>query len=277
MTHEVEGRVGRTDAGRASGTARRDLWLNSTLALAIASLVAVVLHESSHAVAGLLQDRPVVLYPFQVDFPGQRSSAQEIVTAATGPIFSLLLGLVVIAGTRHLGRGFGRLFFLWLGFICAQNFFGYLVIAPFGDVGDTGKVLALLGAPGFVSILCFLIGAVGTMWLSWLFLNQAMRHVRDLSGLRTISVLAWLAGTVLNVVRTVLEILPSSPSAGVIIVVMSGAVAAVIFAPLLTSMYQRVQVPYEQLELRRPVVPLVAFLVLLVLDLVFLARGITLD
>lgn len=276
MTHEVDGRAAEPVAAGAAVAGRRTLWLNSTLALAIASLVAVVLHESSHAVAGLLQGQPVVLYPFQVDFPGQRSSAQEIVTAATGPVFSLVLGLAVITGTRHLGRGFGRLLFCWFGFICTQNFFGYLVITPFGDVGDTGKVLALLDAPGFVSILCFLVGAAGTLWLSWLFLNQVMRYVRDISGLRTISVLAWLAGTVLNVVRTVLEILPSSPSAGVIIVVMSGAVAAVIFAPLLTSMYQRVHVPYEELELRRPVVPLVIFVVLLALDLVLLARGIAL-
>lgn len=52
----------------------------------LASLIAVVLHEGAHAVVALLQGAAPVFYPFQVDIPGPRSSAEGIATA-TGPLF----------------------------------------------------------------------------------------------------------------------------------------------------------------------------------------------
>jgi hypothetical protein len=256
---------------------RRLQWANSAVAFALAGMVAVLLHETSHAVAGLvLGDRDVRLYGYQVSFAEPRPPMRAVATALTGPVFSLVLGAVVIATTRNAGRGFARLFFLWLGLISAQNFFGYLIIAPFGQVGDTGQALALLGAPTAVYVVLFVVGVAGTLALAYLFLSQLRRYADGASELRRLGVQAWLAGTAFAVVRTLLEVLPHHADAGVTVVVIAGAVASGIFAPILTPAWRRVSATYAPLSLRTPVVGLVLVVLLATVLVAGLSFGVPL-
>ena len=87
------------------GPATPRLWIVSAAALALAVMVSTVLHEASHAVAGLLSGaRDVTLFGYQVTYA--EPHPHPVLTALTGPLFSLLLGLVVIATTGRAGRGF---------------------------------------------------------------------------------------------------------------------------------------------------------------------------
>lgn len=108
-----------TEPGRS-----RLLLTNSTVALVLAAIVAVTLHEASHAVAGLLRGTTPTLYPNAVSYAPDPSRTTQLVTAATGPLFSLVLGLVLYVGGRSIGRGFGRFFVLWLSLISLQIFSG---------------------------------------------------------------------------------------------------------------------------------------------------------
>ena len=58
--------------------------------------------------------------------------------------------------------------------------------------------------------------------------------------------------------------------------VVAGAVAVAIFAPMFTFFYRRLHPPYEALALRPPLVPLVVTVVVVVLVAVVLGPGLRL-
>ena len=140
--------------------APRGLTPASSTAFVLAAIVNSFVHELAHATAGLAQGLTPTISPFSVSYTPDGSTDQQIVTASAGPLFSLALGLILIAVSRNWGRGIVRLFWLWLTFMALMNFVGYLMIAPVAQVGDTGKVLKLLDAPAaaYVGVLVLEIG-----------------------------------------------------------------------------------------------------------------------
>jgi hypothetical protein len=254
----------------------RLLLSNSALALVLAALVAVTLHEGAHALAGLLAGLIPTISTDQVEFTPKPGHTPSILIAAAGPVFSLVLGVVVHAATRSSGRGFGRLFWLWLGLISMQNFFGYLMIAPFAREGDSGLVFALLGAPAVVYVVAFAVGAALMLLNARLLASQVVRYAASIPELRRTVLLPWLVGTAAVVALTLLEAVRAGTGRGAFAIIAAGAVSIAVFAPLLTLFYRRRNRPYERLELRRPVAPLVITVVVAVLMVGFLAPGIRL-
>jgi len=129
------------------------LW-NSTVAFVVAQMVVVLLHESAHTVAGLLQSYRATQFAGEVRFSPEQSTTAQVVTALAGPIFSLVSGLVAMMFRPFRGRGFAQLLWAWFAFLSAEEGFGYFTIAPIFTSGDTGAALAALGAPGWVGWLC---------------------------------------------------------------------------------------------------------------------------
>ncbi len=149
---------------------------NSTLAFVLAAIVNTTLHELAHAVAGLTQGLVPTLAPFSVSYTPEGTPGQQIVTAAAGPTFSLVMGVLLMVLARRWGKGLVRLFFVWLAFMGVMNFVGYLIIAPIAQVGDTGQVLSLAGAPGLVYVAVLVVGVAGQFTLGYLFSWQIKRY-----------------------------------------------------------------------------------------------------
>lgn len=227
----------------------RTLLLNSATAFVLAGMLAITLHEGAHLVTALGLGHHAVLYPSAVDFHAS-SRAHRVATALAGPLFSLVSGLALVLIGSGWGRGFGRLFWLWLGFLSAQIGFGYLIIAPFARAGDTGQALALLSAPGLVYAVSFAVGMAGMYWLARRFAGEAIRYASEPTSLRAIGLFSWLLGTGILLVVYV----PANRhlSGDAIPTVLAGVGTIGIFTPLLTFFYRRLEARREELVLSTP-------------------------
>ena len=231
--------------GSSGWSTRRVLTANATISFVLASMVNSLLHESAHAVAGLALGTTPTILPFGVDFPPGRSTSQQVITAAAGPLFSLGMGLVLMAVARGWGRGIGRLFWMWLAFMGVMNFAGYCFIAPFARAGDTGRVLALLGAPLVVTILVGVIGAAGVIWLSRRFAIEVKRYATDITTERQLAFHPWLIGTPLIMVMSVAQLVQLDIPIAPLILVLMYNVAFGIFAPMQFNFRNRVRNAFE--------------------------------
>jgi hypothetical protein len=249
------------------------LWFNSSVAFLLAGMLTVTAHEVSHLVAGLSLGEQATLYPTAVEFAGDRSTSDATVTAATGPIFSLVSGLILIFATRGWGTGFGRLFWMWLGFMSAQTGFGYLMIAVIAREGDTGRVLDDLDAPGFVYWLSLLAGLAGMLWLSRMFAGRVVAYTDGSHpSMRAFGIFSWLTGSAVLLVVYALAVRNLEPD--LIFICLLGVFASGVFAPMFSFFHRRVTVRRESLALSTPVLGLACSAVLALVLVFVVANGI---
>lgn len=251
---------------------------NSTAALVLAGIVGVALHELAHAVAGLTLGVTPTVHRSYVSFDPELDAAGQIVTAAAGPLFSLVFGVVVYLTCRNVGRGAVRLLALWLGLVSMQNFFGYCLIAPIAPPGDSGMVLGLLGAPGIVYAVAVVVGVAGTFLNARLLAGQVIRYASSADELRRIVLFPWLIATGIIVVLDLVCLLlfQSGVSGGDFVVITAGSVAIAIFAPVFTFFYKRLTATPDPLDLRNPRVPWIVVAVAIVVVVVLIAPGVRL-
>ena len=251
----------------------RLLFWNSTVALVLAGMLSITLHELSHFVTGLALGRESTLYATSVA-GGNETTSVAMATAAAGPLFSIVFGLIIVFAGRHWGTGFVRLFWMWLGFTSAQVGFGYLMIAIIAPVGDTGKVLALLDAPDVLYWVSLVAGIAGTLWLSRLFATRVVSYSGESeTAMRDFGIFSWLLGTGILALIYLTTILTLPADA--IFVSMMGIIAIAIFAPMFSFFYKRVKVKHEQLQLKAPLFGIV-FAVVVALTVIFVInQGIT--
>ncbi len=263
-------------------TGPRDLMRNrlllasSAVALTLAAPIAVTFHELAHAVAGLALGSAAVLRSNSVAYVPELAPSGEVLAAAAGPVFSLVLGAVVFLALRNVGRGFGRLLALWTGLVSMQNFAGYLLIAPFAEAGDTGQIMAVLGAPTVAYVGSSVLGVALTLLNARLLAGQVTQYARSQDELRHLVLLPWLIGTAITIALTLLDNLGAGVSGADVVVIVAGAVAIAIFAPVFTLFYRRLHPPYVDLRLRTPFVPLAVTVVLVVVIAVVLGPGLRL-
>jgi hypothetical protein len=188
--------------------------INSTIAFSLALSLTITLHEFGHAFAALALGHHPIVHPFSVQ-TNVFGASQGVIAALAGPILSLGIGLLFLAiSARRRGSGFTQLLLLWLGLFGVQEFFGYLITAPFVATGDIGSALKGLGTPGWPAWLCFAIGWVGTYFVG----SVATRRLTLMTDpaqqlapqLRRLGLFAWLLGFAL---ATVLSIGAFDPSA----------------------------------------------------------------
>ena len=234
--------------------ATRALTANAALAFVLAAIVNSVLHESAHAIAGLVQGLTPTISPFSVDYVPEGTTTERIITAAAGPLFSLVLGLGLIRLARSWGSGFGRLFWLWLAFMAVMNFVGYCFIAPFAHNGDTGQALALLGAPTWIFLIVSIIGVGGQFLLARRFAIEVKRYASGIEQERSLSFYSWMIGTPVVVVLTAVEALLMGAPAEQLVIVVAYGLAVGVFAPMQFLFSARVQNASDPLRLK-PVDP----------------------
>lgn len=131
------------------------LW-TSTIIIFAASILNVTLHESGHYIAAILFDASdVELHHNYVAYDSDSIGFWErIVVAASGPLLSLIIGIIGLWWHTSIKvKGWKSLFLLWLAYHGLLNFMGYVLIAPVFTYGDTGFIFSQLEFPLWSMIL----------------------------------------------------------------------------------------------------------------------------
>lgn len=141
---------------------KTNIIINSAILYVIAFLLTTILHESAHALAGLLCSSQPVLHHNYVEHlsTNHLSVWQQVFIALSGPLMSLFQGLV--AGLVYFKSTKQRaleLFVLWFSILGMLNFLGYLMTGPLFQNGDIGKTLMLLNTPLWTQIFIAFLGA----------------------------------------------------------------------------------------------------------------------
>ncbi|AMR26965.1 hypothetical protein A0257_07490 [Hymenobacter psoromatis] len=147
----------------------KSLAINSVLILLSASIIGTVLHELAHYVVSAHFGLGPTLHHNYVNSVLDGTPRQQMLVAAAGPVFSLLLGVLAAGVAVWLPRpSLTKLFLLWLGMDSILGFLGYLLIAPIAKEGDTGLVFAYFGVPLYAAIALAAVVFVGCQRLySW--------------------------------------------------------------------------------------------------------------
>ena len=156
------------------------LAVNSLLILLSTSLIATLLHESAHYFTGLYFHIPSEMHHNYVRPLSEGTPEQMVSIAGAGPVFSLILGLVITYIAFRISKAsLFKLFMLWLGMENILMFLGYLLIAPIAKSGDTGKVFAYLGIPLPVAIGIAVVSVIVTSKLFRTFASQFAYYKHD--------------------------------------------------------------------------------------------------
>jgi hypothetical protein len=250
---------------------------NATVAYVLAQMLVIVLHESAHALAGLVQGYQATQYTGEVRFAPEQSSSALILTALAGPVFSLSSGLVAMRIRPFGGRGFAQLLWIWLAFLSAEEGFGYLIIAPTVPVGDTGTVLTELHAPSWVGWVVMVVGIGGLVFLAQQFAGRVARHCRDFFEFRAWCFQSWILGTFVTVaLQAAFLALTPGTSAGAVVAIMIGAASLGLFAPMAMMFRPGAINGAEQLALGVPLGGILAAAFLALVNLLVLTHGVVL-
>jgi hypothetical protein len=252
----------------------RALFINSSIAFALAVLVMFTIHEFGHALAALLLGLHPIVRPFSGS-PGSSNNVDNVVTELAGPLVSLVTGAFILMLPSPAG-GFWRLFWLWLGLLSVQEFAGYLIIGPFGRFGDIGDALHRLNEPLWVSVVVFLVGSVGTALLGRVATLRFVRLVDpplDITlQVRSIGLFGWFGGAVLALIISVGSF---GYNAGALFDIM-GIVGSGIFLIFVPYYLTAAKTNGERQQLQFPLSGIVALLVLATLRQIILGPGLRL-
>ena len=189
--------LGATEQGKLGSALRPTLLFVAAFALNISP------HEAAHALAGYVMGFSSTLFQMWVD-PDAASATplQLAVIATTGPIFSLIMGIVclLIYGKVYRTRPSG-LFFLMMAMVGIYSFLGPVAGVAFG--GDFNIASNFLGAP---KTILYSVSAVGFLLLSvfMFFIGRELSQWAPPDFERAKNVLCttvapWLIGTALAV------------------------------------------------------------------------------
>jgi hypothetical protein len=249
----------------------RTLFINSTIAFAMAALVMFTVHELGHAIAAISFGLHPVVRPFSVDY-GTATKTQNIVILLAGPFVSLVLGMIFLAMPR-VGKGFWRLLSLWAGLNGVQTFTGYLITAPFGGVGDIGGTLHILNTPLWVGLVIFAVGWIGTFFLGRLATVRFLGFTDPASDippqLRSVGLFAWLAGVLVVLIISIGSFDTSIQG----IFEVFGVLTSGIYLSLVRYFLPRVKGSGEPLKMQFPVVGSILLVAIALLRLLIFAPG----
>jgi hypothetical protein len=151
------------------------LAISSILIVISTSIIGTILHELAHYFAGLILELQPQLHHNYVQYLVTQTEQQKAVTAACGPLFSLVFGIIVtLVSIKYIKPSLWKLFLLWLGTQSLLVFFGYILIAPIAKNGDTGVVFSYLGIPIYLSITLSILSFI---FMNWLFSRLANQFI----------------------------------------------------------------------------------------------------
>ncbi|WP_147454077.1 hypothetical protein [Tessaracoccus antarcticus] len=215
-------------------TRRRHILVVTLIAVGV-SCLAVILHEYAHALAHLMAGADSsTIRAMSADPTGSLSTTAQGWTAAAGPSFSLVAGLIVWGVARRL-RGAAFQMAFWFYIAAIQNAAGYLVITPFG-VGDTATMVERWGWPTWVQMVMPVIGAAMMFGLAAMVAVDVRARFQSVRGLRMAVMwpVLW-ATSILVAVSLVLAVLGGYDADVVFVMVMS--MVSVYVAALMCSIF----------------------------------------
>ncbi|MGO2111732.1 MAG: hypothetical protein ACTH31_08970 [Pseudoclavibacter sp.] len=247
---------------------------SGTVAMLIGATVMIMLHETSHSVAGMLLGYGPVQLAFAVDYSPVPTPEHQAITAFTGPIFSLafgIAGVIVDSVAKPLrSRPFWRLTWLWLVFTSLMEAIGYFMIAGVFQAGDTAVAFGIWDVPVWGYIASFLLGTAGMFGIAWLFSRPMMEITHSRREMLAITTWSWMSGTVAFILLSILYFVvsPAMPIEA-IIAVAAAAMSIAVFSPM-SNMFsgQRTKAPAP---LKLPSHPIAGYIVLAALVLLNLS------
>lgn len=237
----------------------------------------VLLHETSHAVAGALLGYVPTQVPFGVGLTPEPPPDAEAIAAITGPIFSLTSGLVGlaidVAAQPFRSRPFWRLVWLWTIFLSIQAAVGYFVVVGILPAGDTATAFAAWGVPAWVYIVTTVLG-IGAMFANgWLFSRPVIAMTTNMTEKYAIAFWPWITGTIgFAVLMTLYVLITPGVDEDAIITVLAAVPGAAVFAPISMMFGTNRFEATAPIELKRPIAGVVVLVALVVVNLV-LTRG----
>lgn len=184
--------------------------VNSTVLYVIAFLFTTMVHESFHALFGVLfRSQPVLHHNYVEHLNGEAvTSVQSILIALAGPLASLTQGITAAVIFFKLKKyDLLQLLIAWISILGFINFLGYVMTAPIFKVGDIGKVYHMLDTPLYLQIIFAVIAAavlvIITLKMSKPFLRFATKQEWLQTGhsrkkiLFQIIILPWIFGSLI--------------------------------------------------------------------------------
>lgn len=145
------------------------LAINSILIAISTFTIAIILHESAHFfIANLFNLNPELHHNYTKTLikPNEK---QLMLIAAAGPLFSLIIGAIILyISIKLIKPSLFKLFTLWLGMNNFIILFGYILTAPFIKNGDTGRVFDYYNIPFYIAII---IALISLLIISKIFTN----------------------------------------------------------------------------------------------------------
>ncbi|GAA4778680.1 hypothetical protein [Citricoccus nitrophenolicus] len=232
-------RTATVPAAPAHGPSRRTIILSSSVIAATAAMLQVQMHEYAHGITAAVQGAPATISSLMAEHQSVPGVDATLATLA-GPLFSIVLAVVLYAASRPLPAGYLRAFLTWMSFAAAQGTFGYLIVGMFMPVGDTAVLFEAWGFSSFGYIMAGVIGLAGMLFLSYLLSREILRTLSDRGDIIAASVLTWLVATAVMAVVYVSAALISGYSAEYLVPTLMGATTTLVFAPMATFWWQRV-------------------------------------
>ena len=134
--------------------AEKNVLLNSTMIRVISGLLTTIIHELGHFLVSIVLGNSATLYHNRVETHTENLDFfSQIAIPMGGPVISLFQGVLCMLIYKRIKKGAGSLLILWMGISGLMAFFGYMMIAPFSTIGDTGKIFQLLEIPMIWQVL----------------------------------------------------------------------------------------------------------------------------
>jgi hypothetical protein len=137
--------------------------LNSTILFIVASILEMTLHEFGHYFVSILVHAKGISihhnYVSNIDVGLPLKST--LLIKGAGPLVSLIIGIVFhLICSEYKKRNVAFLFLLYMAAFGYIGFFGYLIIAPIFNGGDTGYICSALNFPLWFTIAIAVTGGL---------------------------------------------------------------------------------------------------------------------
>jgi hypothetical protein len=167
-------------------TTQKYVTVNSALLFVIASITTMTLHEFGHFVAAILVHAKQISlhHNNETNIDAGLPLIRALLIKGAGPLVSLITGLLFhYLCSRQTTRNMLFLFKLYMSAFGYIGFFGYLMIAPVFQDGDTGYIFHALGLPLWLTIIIAVIGAFALFFI----INTRMKYFVEMGSKQIIA------------------------------------------------------------------------------------------
>ena len=147
--------------------------INSIIIVITVSLSGIILHELSHFLVAKELGVKAIYHSDHVILTKNPHDWDKMIVAFSGPLFSLIFGVVMLAISYQSKKGsILRLLLIWCGLYNIASFLGYTLISSFVNTGDTGIVLQYFNIPIWVRLVISLLSYLILRYIFPTFTNQ---------------------------------------------------------------------------------------------------------